>query len=200
MSSLRTAEVSQILSRWLDRYSPPLSMKDKPRAIQDEAEALLRVLLKFAPQDGYAGWINRALDQLEYQMKTRAWPTKGELGSVCSNMRKEAHEAGGSVAWVLDPVEIAAKRINDKGMVGDEWIYGKRALELTSRNLVTEGQLNEYRSTLFFNMKETWGEDKARAVEALLIQRHEDAKAAGEKSFHATHIPNKTSPAKGYSL
>lgn len=200
MSSLRTAEVSQILSRWLDRYSPPLSMKDKPRAIQDEAEALLRVLLKFAPQDGYAGWINRALDQLEYQMKTRAWPTKGELGSVCSNMRKDAAELSRGEAWVLDPAIIAANRIEAKSPIGDEWLYGKRALELVDRNLATEGQLKEYRSSLFFMMKDQWGEAKARAVEALFIQRHEDAKAAGGKSFHATHIPNKTSPAKGYSL
>ena len=199
MSSLRTADISKTLSRWLDRYSPPMSMKDKPQAIQDEAEALLRVLLKFAPREGYDGWINRALDQLEYQMKTRAWPTKGELGSVCSNMRKDAAALVQGEVWVLDPAVIAGKRIEAKTPIGDEWIYGKRALELVQRNLATEGQLNEYRSTLFFDMKATWGEDKARAVEALLIQRHEDAKAAGGSQRRETGIPDKTSPAKGFA-
>ncbi|MDB6454988.1 hypothetical protein [Falsirhodobacter sp. 20TX0035] len=38
-----------------------------------------------------------------------------------------------------------------------------------------QGALRRYRSALFFSMKETWGEDKARRVEADLIRRHEEA-------------------------
>ena len=87
--SIRTDTIRRDLGRWLDRYSPPQAMKDNPRAIQDEGEALLRVLLKFAPREGYEGWVADALDRCAYTMKTRAWPTVGELGAACSNLRKD---------------------------------------------------------------------------------------------------------------
>lgn len=87
--SIRTETIHRALARWLERYSPPMAIKDNMQAMQDETEALLRALLKFAPREGYDGWVAEALERCAYQMKTRAWPTVGELGAVCSNMRKE---------------------------------------------------------------------------------------------------------------
>jgi hypothetical protein len=101
--SVRTEIIHGILSRWLDRYSPPVAMKDNRQAIQDEAEALLRVLLRFAPKEGYEGWVADALDRCAYGMKTRAWPTVGDLGAACSNLRKDRR--GDSVS--ADGVEAA---------------------------------------------------------------------------------------------
>lgn len=174
--SIRTEEIARTFNRWLDRYSPPTSMKDKPQAVQDEADTLLRVLLRFAPQEGYEGWINRALDKLEYQMKTRAWPTKGELGAVCSNLRKdEAMRAAPVTQEVKSDLDIVAGRINNGDPVGDGWLYGKNALDLVASGKVSETQLRSYRSALFFSMRDVWGEGPAIEREAEMKRRHADA-------------------------
>jgi len=168
----RTKILSEILGRWLEMFTPPASIKGNPRASQDAADSLLRVILKFAPQTDYAPWARRVLDEAEYQMKTRAWPTVHELGSVCSNRRKES-AASPKEETAEDRFERAAIRINNGSPVGDMWIYGTHAHELVQRGLVRESQLNAYRSGLFFSMKEAWGEDHARAVEAEFRRRHE---------------------------
>lgn len=181
--SLKTEEIAKTFAAWLERYSAPINMRDKPDVQTAERDALLRVLLKYAPSEGYNGWLNRVLDQLEYQMKTRAWPTKGELGAVCINMRKQdAAQAGaGRVGEFAterkSPPTIIAERIQRGDAIGDEWIYGMRAVELVAGGTVSEADLDRYRSGLFFAMKDAWGEDKARRVEADLKKKHEEAKS-----------------------
>lgn len=174
--SIRTEEIARTFHAWLERYSPPMSMKDKPKVVQEEADHLLRVVLKFAPREGYNGWIDEMLDQMEYQMKTRAWPTKGELGAVCSNQRKKFGSGPGAVMREpRSPLDIAADRIDRGEAVGDGWIYGNNALELVASGKVTEAQLRAYRSALFFAMKDAWGEGPALEKEADLKRRHADA-------------------------
>ena len=172
--SIRTDVIRRDLGRWLDRYSPPQAMKDNARAIQDEAEALLRVLLKFAPREGYDTWVSDALDRCAFTMKTRAWPTVGELGAACSNLRKEGSHghSGPAVAWVADPVEINAKRINAGEAVGDEWLYGRRCVEILRSGRVTTDQIRRYRSAFFFAMKEVYGEAEALRREAEYKAKH----------------------------
>lgn len=82
----RTAEIFAMLERWLRRFSPPIAMRDNAEAQQDEVESLGSVLVRFAPQTSPAQWVKTVLDRLEYGMKTRAWPTKGELAEVCTSM------------------------------------------------------------------------------------------------------------------
>src|ERR1051325_5983367 len=142
--SLKTEEIAKTFAAWLERYSPPINMRDKPDVQTAERAALLRVLLKFAPKEGYSGWLTRVLDKMEYQMKTRAWPTKGELGAVCSNIRKdEAAQAGaGRVGEFTTerkaPPTIIAERIQRGDAIGDEWLYGMRAVELVASGSVSE--------------------------------------------------------------
>lgn len=169
--NFRNEEIAAVLRRWLERFSPPASIKDNPRAAQDSADALLRILLKYAPPADYVPWAHRALDQTEAQMKTRAWPTVHELGAACINMRKDEPKRG-EAATSLDPFEIAAKRIRNGDAVGDMWIYGHHAHEIVARGMVTEAQLQPYRSGLFFQMKSAWGEDAAISAEAEFRRRH----------------------------
>lgn len=179
--SLRNTEIAGMLRRWLERFSPPASIKDNPRAAQDSADALLRALLKFAPQADYVPWVNRALDATETQMKTRAWPTVHEIGAVCSNMRKDEPRHGGSTSFSLDPFEVAARRVHNHQPIGDMWIYGHHAHEIVARGLVTDAQLQPYRSGLFFQMKAAWGEEQALAVEAEFRRRHAAAAPVYQK-------------------
>lgn len=174
--SVRTETIATIFAAWLRRYSPPNIMKNDADVMKAERDALLRVLLKFAPQSDYDGWVNRALDKLEYQMKTRAWPTKGELGSVCSNLRKDAFVTADvpSVAQ-RSSLDINADRMNRGEPVGDGYFYGRNAVELVKSGKVSRDIIQKYRSAFFFSMKDVWGEEKARQVEAQYIAKHDAA-------------------------
>lgn len=197
--SIRSTEITGILTRWLERYSPPANIRDKPRAQQDEAEALLSVLMRFAPQAEYVPWVEKALDQLEYQMKTRAWPTKGELGSVCSNLRKETRQQVTDATQPdRDPASVAARRMEAGEPVGEGWLYGIEACELIAKGLVSEDRMRAYRSAMFHARKSTYGEAAALSWEADAKAQHEAAKAVwrarGEAATgQSADIPDKTS-------
>jgi hypothetical protein len=195
MSALRHAEINGIFTRWLERYSPPNSMRDNARAQQDEVEALLRVLLKFAPGSDAGQWVREVLDQLEYQMKTRAWPTKGELGAACSNLRKVAARSATS-EHDLHPVEINAARMNAGEAVGEDWLYGANAVALATSGLVSGDTMRRYRSGAYFARKAHLGEAKARSWEDAQLEIHEAAKAVWrardeEKKLRQDGIPDK---------
>jgi hypothetical protein len=171
--SIRTETLARIFAAWLERYSPPAMMKDKPAVMQAEIDALMRAVLRFAPQADYDGWLNRTLDQLECKMKTRAWPTKSELVDACSKTRKEMPTE--STVKVRTPLSIMAKRMAEGEAVGDEWLYGRNAIELMRSGEVEPGTFRKYRSALFFAMKDVMGEELAKVTEAGLIRKHEEA-------------------------
>lgn len=200
MTDLRTAEISGLFTRWLERYSPPQSIRENERAQQDEAAALLGVILKFAPRTGHAEFTAKALDQIEYQMKTRAWPTKGELGAVCSNLRKEADRGRRDATSDAD-MSLAAitERMMLRGEpVGEGWLYGLSACELIARGVVDADTMRRYRSGAYFARKQAYGEAHAQAWQAEREAAHGDARAVwktkGEDREHrGSHIPDKTS-------
>lgn len=78
----RTDEITERFSEWLDRYSPPRGISNAPKAMQQEADALLNCFLKTAPTQGYTQWVVDKLDALSQSMTTRAWPTVGEAMKV----------------------------------------------------------------------------------------------------------------------
>lgn len=180
--SIHRAEISAILTRWLDRYSPPAAIKDNARALQDEAEALLAVLIRFAPRGENAEpgpWVRYALDRMEYQMKTRAWPTKGELGAVCSNIKKEAPKAAPEDDGVDRSSEAITGRKMAKGEpVGEHWLYGTLACALIAGRHVDKATMDAYRSGAYFARKEFYGEAAAKAWEEEAKRRHEEARLA----------------------
>ncbi len=172
--SVRAETIANIFSAWLKRYSPPRIMADAPEIQKEERNTLLRVLLKFAPDRDYEGWLNRVLDRVEYQMKTRAWPTKGEIGAVCSNLAKEGHgKAQAQSEWTLDPAALAAKRMNEGQGVGDDWLFGRRCHELMATGEVSQDTLRAYRSAWYFSAKDLHGEEKARRMEQEMYRKHD---------------------------
>lgn len=172
--NIRTETLARKFAAWLERYSPPAMMKDKPAVMQAEIDDLMRVVLKFAPQHDFEGWLGRVLDQLGYQMKTRAWPTKHELGAACSSTRKEWAQPG-QPQEIKTPLDIAAKRMLQGEAVGDEWLYGRNAVALAQSGKVDPGTFRKYRSALFFAMKDVMGDELAKIAEAELIRKHDEA-------------------------
>lgn len=176
--SLHKAEIAGILMPWLKRYTPPALMKDDAQAQQAEAESLLGALLKFAPHDEAGPWVRAVLDKLEYQMKTRAWPTKGELGAVCANHRRETTPATRDLTGPdMRPVAINARRMMRGEPVGESYLYGRSAVEMEDSGEVSTDTMRSYRSAAYFARKNAYGEGKARAWEAEQQRRHEEARA-----------------------
>lgn len=173
--NLRQAEIAKALAQWLESYTPPRNMAGNPEALQRESERLLGVLTKFAPQDGYNGWVSSVLEQCAYQMKTRAWPTVGELGSACSNARKALKPSEKPKPFVMDIYELNANRMKAGEPVGEAYLYGREAVEMIARGLVDQETMTKYRSAAFFARKDIQGEEAALAWEADAKGRHESA-------------------------
>lgn len=170
----RTEEISNIFRRWLERFTPPQGIKSNPRAMQDEAESLFRILLRSAPREAYSDWVANVLSIAETAMKTRAWPTAHELGSACTGAMK--HRQSSSEHTVFDPMIINANRIHAGDPVGDDCLYGRNAIDLVSRGLVSEADLDRYRSGMFFSARRTYGEAEALRIEGEMKHRHEMAR------------------------
>ena len=187
--NFRQTEIANTLTEWLDRYSCPTSLRDKPKAAQAEAEALAGVLFRHAPRDEYRPFLNRVFSQLDYQMKTRAWPTVGEVGAVCVSILKD-DARGGKAARIGDetdmrPCAIAARAMAEGKPVGEGWLYGRQAVELIAARLIDRETMTRYRSAAFLSRKAAYGEAAALAWEAEAKQRHEDARQIHRQTSEA---------------
>jgi hypothetical protein len=176
--SIREAEIAKCLSRWLDRYAVPVHLRDKPDASQAEAESLARVRCKFAPELDYITFLNQVLDQVDFQARTRFWPTIAELGAACSNVLKGAkllHQRTDELD--LRPVAIIARKMKRGEPVGEASLWGIGAVELIAVRLVDETTMRNYRVAALNNRKATYGDEAALAWEVEAKVRHEAAKA-----------------------
>lgn len=180
MTQIRTDDIKAALTRWLDRYSPPASMKNNPQAVQDEVMGLLRLLLKHAPATNYADWVAEVLELCSQVMKTRAYPTQHELGAACVNYRKAMHMAGighgPSEGWSVDPALFTSNKMARGEVVGESWFYGISACEVIARRLTSRETMEAYRSGAFLARRAMYGEEAARIWEADAKERHEVAK------------------------
>lgn len=173
----RTAGITEEFTLWLNRYTPRNTLKADPAALQAEITALMRALLRMAPVSGYLEWLQKVTDNLDRQMKTAAWPTVSEVASSAAFISKGQPQSGETRAdqWKIDPVAIAAKRMNAGEAVGDDWLYGLNAAKLEQSGLVGDDIFRRYRSAVYFSHKEFYGEEIARAKEAQWIARHEES-------------------------
>lgn len=83
MSNNRDDHLAQKLNEFLDRFSPPRRIANNPSAMQQDADEMMRILLRFAPPDDYIRWIDNVLRDLQEGMTTRSWPAPGELARAC---------------------------------------------------------------------------------------------------------------------
>ncbi|MGR3524864.1 MAG: hypothetical protein ACU0CT_02555 [Paracoccaceae bacterium] len=98
-------------------------------------------------------------------------------------MARKAGMSAGSLPdaapkWALNPMEIAAHRMNEGEAVGDEWLYGQNAARLIASGLVPADTMRKYRSALYFAAKDDCGADIAKTMEAGWLARHAAAEVA----------------------
>jgi len=193
----RQVYLSERFNEWLDRYAPPRFIADKPQAMQDEADVLLRIVARHAPTEGYAEWLDGVLRALTEGMQARTWPTGGEVSKACMKANTFSGKASRAAPeWILDPMEVSASRINAGEAVGDGWLYGRRCVELLRSGRVTQEQVNRCRSALFFSFKDVYGEAEALRMEGILKAKHaaaddrpEAAREARSLSYGVRRMP-----------
>lgn len=181
------------ISEYLERRTMPRGLADKPKAQEAELGALIHCLTRYAPRNEYGEWWGKVVSQLAENSETRAWPTEGEIKKAAMGVRgkQTKHVAEGDE---IDPLVILSGRMERGEHVGDGCLYGRVAVDMLARGLVTQNTLRKYRSGLYFRLKKVYGEEKAREMEAELIQRHDDAEAlsASSKRYSApTYQPKK---------
>jgi len=174
--SLHESDIKSRLSRFLDRKHMPKRLEGKGGAMEDEIRALVAAIVRNAPRtaDRLADWWPIFEATLSEDCGPM-WPTEREIRDAAKKAHRDAPKAQ-AVDWVIDPAELASRRMAAGEPVGDSWIYGIGACELAARRLVTEDQMRAYRSAAFFHRKDVLGEENALAWEAEQKARHEQAK------------------------
>lgn len=64
-------------------FSPPRRIANNPSAMQQDADEMMRTVLRYAPLDDYIRWMDNVLRDLQEGMTTRSWPAPGELVRAC---------------------------------------------------------------------------------------------------------------------
>jgi len=75
----------------------------------------------------------------------------------------------------FDPLAVVASRIAEGRAVSDTYLYGRGALDLIDRGLVTEEQLEPSRKGLLMSYRAVWGATKAQREIDRLETRHRNA-------------------------
>lgn len=176
--------IADRLNAWLGRYQPPRYL-DSEEAMQEEADSLLRVLLRTAPEHGVDIWIGRVLDLLDERARTRAWPLASEVRRAGLDARAEmpspgepaADRAVGSGGWSL---AVRARRVNEGAGYAEADLWGRVAVEMLRSGAVALDVLERRRRECIARWIEVYGEAGARRRLEEFDRLHEAARAAAE--------------------
>ncbi len=171
----REEYLNQYFNEWLDRFSPPRAIQNNPKAMQDDANAMMQTVLRHAPGKDYAVWLDDVLRNLAENMTTRSWPAPGELAKACK-AKASPSDRPKAEDWKVDEYEAVSKRMRAGEAVGEGYLYGRQAVELIKRGLVDKDTMMKYRSAAYFHRKDTHGQASATAWEDEAKERHEAAK------------------------
>jgi hypothetical protein len=141
--------VSRAFNAWLERYAPPVHLRDKAEAAQREADALLAAALRHMPEREVEAWVTALCDALDRSATTRCWPTVREVEAAAG----KAHVALGPVReapadWRLDDAAITARRIRNGEPFAAAHLRGAVADEMLRRGLISRAELTALREQL----------------------------------------------------
>ncbi len=181
--------LSDSLQRYLDRRSIPQGLRDKTRAIADEAAALVKSLLRCAPKQGYQEWWDEFSERLAEDAQTRAWPTEGEIkkAAIATPAQRQSHHTPAD--WTLDPMRVNEKRILAGEPVGEDWIWGRNAFLLVRETAVTEDMLSGYRQRQDAEFRDLYEPHVAERMMSERRAKHAAANAEGTAPAQQRDIP-----------
>jgi hypothetical protein len=164
--SIRDDFLASALARYLARRSVPRGLADSERAQRDEIAALLDVLIRKAPTQGYEGWWQSVERHLGENAETRAWPDEAELAKAASAVaRSMPATVKGSAPPMRTAVEIDEARILNGEPVSCYRLWGRGADEMLARGQVTLADLERYRKSLRHDWRRLYGEEEAARLE-----------------------------------
>ena len=135
---------------WLERFSPPRRIANNFDAQQKDADALLGIIVSFAPREDYAEWLEAMLRRLESGMTTRSWPAPGEVTKACKNGR-EVGESGPRIDDAMIE-EAAIERMTTWFAKFKNQMPGHGKPSRTE-TLVARGVLNSLREARFYGFE-----------------------------------------------
>ena len=142
--------------------------------IRQAAEAINKRLPASCAQDGLEALCADIFQSVSEHHRGASWPDVSLFARMAEECGASASKALPKPAGVRDSLAINFDRLRAGEALGDEWFYGRRAVELLGKG-ATERDLDAYRSSLFFNMKDVWGDEMARDHELRLRRKHDDA-------------------------
>jgi hypothetical protein len=181
----RDETIGTALDNWLARYTPPRHMQSNDVAMQAEANAMFDALAKIGPGQGYAEWIERTLTEMDGRMRTRAWPTVGELSETAKQVAQKmaparrsfrphnGHQQSDEEQERQNSLRKIANAIKSGQPVTEHAAWGRLAVELVQFGHITSEQRDRLRSGVFFKYRSMYGEEKARKHEEECKARHE---------------------------
>lgn len=158
----------------LPRYNMPDHLGDTQarREISDMVEDINRVL-PILPADSFTTFLADVFSKIRMTHTSRAWPPISTFVKAVTGAKKEAPtRIGRQAEYVTDEYAVAAAKMRSGETVGDGFIYGPKAKEIVARGLASEADMDGYRSALFFNFRDVYGEDCAKRKEAELRDFH----------------------------
>lgn len=166
----RAEELTVAFVSWLERYSPRRHLSDKPDAQQREIDALMALVLRNAPPQGYLQWFKDLIEILDLSLRTPTWPLVSEIADACSKLKTSNYfEQSGQVR--LNRFELTAKRMRAGEAVGEEYLFGSSAFELLGRGYVRSELLTSYRESFFRQLADQYGTARAETKKAELLAK-----------------------------
>lgn len=170
--------IANHMSRWLTRYVPPTHLRADAGARQDEIDAIVGALMRYAPKTDVERWIDRITERLDHAMQTRAWPAVREVVDACMAIRREDQQAASAApreqgeAPSFDVFQATANAIHAGRAVGESYLWGRNAVVLLRRKLVTRAEIDALRRAAYYGHLTTHGEDAAEAWLELAEEQH----------------------------
>jgi hypothetical protein len=174
---LITGHANRFLAGW--KRPEHLTNETAMTRLRSTAEAINKRLPASLNREGLEEVCSDIFQAVSENHRGREWPDVSLFAKFAEERGQTAAQAA-PVEYAFDTVQINLRRLRRGDALGDEWIYGRRAVELLGVG-VTEEELDAYRSGLFFNFKEVWGVEEARRVEADLRRKHDDALTLANK-------------------
>lgn len=167
--------ITGLANRFLAEWKRPehLTNETAMTRLRSIAEAINKRLPASLNRDGLEEVCSDIFQAVSENHRGREWPDVSTFAK-CAEARGESAAKAAPVQHEFDTVDINLRRLRRGDALGDEWMFGRRAVELLGRG-ATEEELDAYRSALFFNFKEVWGVEEARSAEMELRCRHDDA-------------------------
>jgi hypothetical protein len=175
-----TAHLNAFLAEWKrpDHLEPETALR-KMRAM---AEAINKRLPASCVNDSLAIACDDIFQDVAESHRGREWPDVS-LFAKAAGTKGEAAARAMPTTETRDTVDTNLERLRSGAPLGDEWFFGRRAVELLGRG-ATEADLDAYRSGLFFGAREIYGVEEAQRMELAARRKHDDALELAGRGRH----------------